>query len=54
VTFRSPWTGLFTVTHWRIWLGALCAVSVLAAIVIYGFSEYHARRGQPTPTTTPA
>jgi len=54
VTFRSPWTGLFTTQHWRIWLGALCAVSVLAAIVIYGISEYHIRRAQPTPTTTPA
>src|SRR5262249_13894758 len=34
VTFRSPWTGLFTPMHWRVWLGVLCGVSVLAAIVI--------------------
>src|SRR5207245_1752345 len=32
VTFRTPWTGLFSVSHWRIWLGALCGVSVLAAV----------------------
>src|SRR5437016_2116469 len=54
VTFRSPWTGLFSVTHWRIWLGALCGVSVLAAVAIYAISEYMHRREHPTPTMTPA
>src|SRR5438552_5999013 len=54
VTFRSPWTGLFSVTHWRIWLGALCGVSVLAAVAIYAISEYMHRREHPTPTLTPA
>jgi hypothetical protein len=52
--FRSPWTGLFTVGHWRIWLTVLCAVSVLAAIVIYAVSEYMHRRAEPTPSATPA
>jgi amino acid transporter len=54
VTFRSPWTGLFTVQHWRIWLGTLCGVSVAAAVVIYAISEFMHRREQPTPTMTPA
>jgi amino acid transporter len=54
VTFRSPWTGLFTVQHWRIWLGTLCGVSVGAAVVIYAISEFMHRREQPTPTMTPA
>src|SRR5213082_3189174 len=26
--FRSPWTSLFTIQHWRIWLAVLCGVSV--------------------------
>src|SRR5438445_48691 len=54
VTFRSPWTGLFTLNHWRIWLGALCGVSVLAAVAIYAISEYMHRREHPHPTPTPA
>src|SRR5207247_1607012 len=54
VTFRSPWTGLFSVYHWRIWLAVLCGVSVLAALVIYALSEFLHRREQPTPTITPA
>jgi amino acid transporter len=54
VTFRSPWTGLFTVQHWRIWLGVLCGVSVLAAVLIYAISEYMHRRAAPTPTPTHA
>lgn len=54
VTFRSPWTGLFSVMHWRVWLAVLCAVSVAAAIVIYAFSEYMHRREHPTATMTPA
>ena len=54
VTFRSPWTGLFSVTHWRIWLATLCGVSVFAAVAIYAISEFMHRREQPTPTMTPA
>jgi amino acid transporter len=54
VVFRSPWTGLFSVGHWRIWLGVLCGVSVLAALLIYAISEYVHRREMPTPQATPA
>ncbi len=54
VTFRSPWTSLFTVAHWRIWLGVLCGVSVAAAVFIYAVSEYMHRRHAPTPGLTPA
>ena len=54
VTFRSPWTGLFSVMHWRIWLAVLCGVSVLAALVIYAISEYVRRREHATPTMSPA
>jgi hypothetical protein len=54
VTFRNPWTGLFTVGHWRMWLAVLCGVSVLAAIVIYAISEFMHRREQPAATMTPA
>jgi amino acid transporter len=54
VTFRSPWTSLFSVQHWRIWLGTLCGVSIAAAIVIYAISEFMRRREAPTPTLTPA
>src|SRR5712692_6127495 len=54
VTFRAPWTGLFSVMHWRIWLAVLCGVSVFAAIPIYAISEFMPRREHPTPTMTPA
>jgi len=54
VTFRTPWTGLFSVAHWRIWLGVLCGVSVLAAVAIYAISEFMHRREHPTATMTPA
>jgi amino acid transporter len=54
VTFRSPWTPLLSVGHWRIWLGVLTGVSVLAAVLIYGISEYTRRREFPTATPTPA
>src|SRR5438552_1648409 len=54
VTFRSQWTTLFSVSHWRIWLGVLCGVSVLAALLIYAISEYVHRREAPRPTLTPA
>jgi hypothetical protein len=54
VTFRSPWTPLFSVGHWRIWLGVLTGVSVLAAVLVYGISEYTRRRERPIATPTPA
>ena len=54
VTFRSPWTPLFTIGHWRLWLAILVGVSLLAAIVIYSISEFTHRREVPTPTPTPA
>jgi amino acid transporter len=54
VTFRSPWTPLFSVQDWRIWLAVLCGVSALAAVLIYAISEYLHRREAPTPTMTPA
>jgi amino acid transporter len=54
VTFRSPWTSLFSIGHWRIWLGVLCGISVLAAVLIYAISEYVHRRELPAPTATPA
>ena len=31
VTFRSPWTPLFTVRDWRLWLGILVGVSAYAS-----------------------
>ncbi len=53
VTFRSPWTGLFSVSHWRIWLAVLCGISVLAAAAIYLISEivhkHHLGHATPTP-----
>src|SRR5919205_896026 len=42
--FRSPWTGLFTVGHWRVWLAVLCGVSIAVAVLIYAISEYMHRR----------
>jgi glutamate:GABA antiporter len=54
VTFRSPWTSLFTVGHWRLWLAVLCGVSLLAALVIYAVSEFVRHREAPRPTMTPA
>jgi glutamate:GABA antiporter len=54
VTFRSPWTSLFSIAHWRIWLGVLCGVSIAAAVFIYAVSEYMHRRHAPTPGLTPA
>ena len=47
-------TSLFSVQHWRIWLGTLCGVSIAAAIVIYAISEFIRRREAPTPTLTAA
>jgi len=51
--FRSPWTGLFTIQHWRIWLAVLCAVSLAAAVVIYGISEIMRRREHMPPQAAP-
>ncbi|HJU36805.1 MAG TPA: APC family permease [Gaiellaceae bacterium] len=51
--FRSPWTGLFTIQHWRIWLAVLCGVSVAAAVVIYGISEIMRRREHMPPQAAP-
>jgi glutamate:GABA antiporter len=51
--FRAPWTSLFSVQHWRIWLTVLCAVSIAAAIVIYGISEIVRRREHMPPQAAP-
>lgn len=51
--FRSPWTGLFTIQHWRIWLAVLCGVSVAAAVLIYGISEVMRRREHMPPQAAP-
>jgi glutamate:GABA antiporter len=40
ITFRSPWTPLFSNGSWRIWLAILCGVSALAAVAIYAISEF--------------
>ncbi|MEA2277723.1 MAG: glutamate:GABA antiporter [Solirubrobacteraceae bacterium] len=52
VTFRNPWTPLYSVGHWRLWLGILVGVSALAAIAIYAISEFTRRRPMPEPVTT--
>jgi amino acid transporter len=39
ITFRSPWTPLFSTGSWRIWLAILCGVSALIAVAIYTISE---------------
>jgi amino acid transporter len=54
VTFRNPWTPLFTPGNWRLWLAILCGVSALAAIVIYSISEYMHRRPAAPPSPAPA
>jgi glutamate:GABA antiporter len=62
VTFRSPWTPLFTVPDWRLWLGILVGVSALAAVAIYAISQFTHRRERPVeaeptgpePTPSPA
>jgi glutamate:GABA antiporter len=46
ITFRSPWTPLFSTGSWRVWLAILCGVSALAAVVIYAISEL-AHRAEP-------
>jgi hypothetical protein len=50
VTFRSPWTPLFTVSDWRLWLAILVGVSALAAIAIYTISQFTHRREAPEPS----
>jgi amino acid transporter len=59
VTFRSPWTPLFTVSDWRLLLAILVGVSALAAVLIYAVSQFTHRReleepAGPEPTPTPA
>jgi amino acid transporter len=62
VTFRSPWTPLFTVSDWRLWLAILVGVSALAALAIYAISQFTHRRESPAqaepsgrePTPSPA
>lgn len=53
ITFRSPWTPLFSTGSWRLWLGILCGVSALAAIVIYAISELAHRTGAAAEDTLP-
>jgi hypothetical protein len=36
-----------------VWLGVLTGVSVLAAVLIYGITEFTRRRELPAPTPTP-
>jgi len=50
VTFRSPWTPLFTVSDWRLWLAILVGVSALAAVAIYSISQFTHRRQLPEPS----
>ncbi|HZC29608.1 MAG TPA: hypothetical protein VE269_07690, partial [Gaiellaceae bacterium] len=62
VTFRSPWTPLFSVSDWRLWLAILVGVSALAAVAIYLISQFTHRRelpveaepAGPEPTPSPA
>src|SRR5256712_6003852 len=54
VTFRSQWTSLFSIGHWRLWLAVLCGGSIAAAVLIYAISGYVHRREAPRPTLTPA
>jgi hypothetical protein len=50
ITFKSPWTPLFSTGSWREALAILCAVSAAAAVVIYLISEF-AHRAQPAADT---
>ncbi len=45
ITFKSPWTPLFSSGSWRVSLGILCGVSAAAAVVIYVISEIAHRTG---------
>ena len=51
VTFKSPWTPLFSTGDWRLWLGVLVGVSALAAIAIYAISQFTHRGRMPEPAT---
>jgi glutamate:GABA antiporter len=54
ITFKSPWTPLFSPASWRVWLAILCGVSALAAVVIYAISEFaHRRHATPVEDTIP-
>jgi glutamate:GABA antiporter len=58
-TFKAPWTPLFSVGDWRLWLAILVGVSALAALAIYAVSQFTHRRERaepagPEPTPTPA
>jgi amino acid transporter len=58
-TFKAPWTPLFSVGDWRLWLAILVGVSALAALVIYAVSQFTHRRelaepAGPEPSATPA
>jgi hypothetical protein len=52
ITFKSPWTPLFSTGSWRVWLGILCGVSALAAVVIYAISEFAHRAGAASEEET--
>src|ERR687885_583570 len=62
VAFRSPWTPLFSVPDWRLWLAILVGVSALAAGAIYAVNQFPPRRELPAeaepsgagPTPSPA
>jgi glutamate:GABA antiporter len=49
VTFKAPWTPLFSVPDWRLWLAILVGVSALAAVAIYAISQFTHRREMPEP-----
>src|SRR3954451_595329 len=58
-TFKAPWTPLFSVGDWRLWLAILVGVSAMAALAIYAVSQFTHRRERaepagPEPTPTPA
>jgi amino acid transporter len=55
VTFKDPWNpDIFSVGTWRLWLGIVVAVSVLAAVLLYAISEFTFRKQLPAePAPTP-
>jgi amino acid transporter len=55
VTFKDPWNpDIFSVGSWRLWLGIVVAVSVLAAVLLYAISEFTFRKQLPAePAPTP-
>jgi amino acid transporter len=48
-TFKAPWTPLFSVANWRLWLAILVGVSALAALAIYAISQFTHRQELPEP-----